>query len=247
MWMALILVFVGFVAGAINTIAGGGSLLTLPILMAFGLSANAANATNRVGVLAQSLVATAVFSSHGKMDWRGAVQLMIPVVVGAILGAQISVELPEPVLRATIGVMLVVVLGSLWLRPKRWLTDPDGPVRMPLWWGWLGLFGVGLYAGFLQAGAGILFLMVLVLGTGRDLVAANGMKVLLVGLLTVPALGLFAFQDLIHWPEGLYLALGQIVGGALGARSTVSWGPTFVRWVLVVTVIASVVGLVWSW
>ena len=247
MWMSVLLFAVGVVAGTINTIAGGGSLLTLPILMACGLGATQANATNRIGVLVQSLSATLVFSRHGQVDWRGAMWVMGPVVVGAILGAQLSVELPEPVLRATIGVVMVLVLASLWMNPKRWLVEVNEQVRLPSLWGWVGLFGVGLYAGFLQAGAGILFLMALVWGTGRDLVAANGLKALLVVGLTIPALALFAAQDLIHWPEGLTLAAGQVLGGVLGARSTVQWGPTFVRIVLLITVLSSVVGLIWTW
>ena len=109
----------------------------------------------------------------------------------------------------------------------------------------MALFGVGAYAGFLQAGAGILFLMALVWGAGRNLVGANGLKAILVTFLTLPALCLFALEGLVFWEEGLYLAVGQVVGGALGARWTVSWGPPFVRAVLFVVVVVSVVSLIW--
>jgi len=234
---------VGVVAGAINTIAGGGSLLILPVLMAVGLGANAANATNRVGILAQSVVATVVFGRESQVDWRGASRLVGPVVLGALLGAQISVTTPEWVLRGVIGGMLVVVLISLWMRPKRWLVDPKERVRALSPLGTLALFSVGLYAGFLQAGVGVLFLMVLVWGTHRNLVAANGLKVLLVAILTVPALGLFAAQGLVSWPEGIALGVGQVIGGVIGAHSSVRWGPAFVRWVLLITVVGAVLGL----
>lgn len=238
------LIVVGVFAGAVNTIAGGGSLLTLPLLMALGLSASAANGTNRIGVLAQSCVATVVFTRHDQVDWRGVIRLMKPVVLGALMGTQISIELPEHMMRGSIIAVMVLVLLSLWMNPKRWLAKRKR-VRRELSRGvWVALFVVGAYAGFLQAGAGILFLMVLVWGVGRDLVGANGLKAVLVTLLTLPALCLFATQGLVHWEEGLYLAFGQVIGGVVGARLTVSWGPAFVRFVLLGVVVVSVFSLV---
>ena len=92
--------------------------------MAFGLSATDANATNRIGVLLQSVVATFVFARHDKVDWRGSLKVMIPVEVGALIGVQLSIEVPERALRATIGVVIVLVLVSMD-QPKRWLVDVE--------------------------------------------------------------------------------------------------------------------------
>ena len=244
MWIALGCIVTGFLAGVINTVAGGGSLLTLPVLMALGLSADAANGSNRLGVLAQSLMSTFVFMRHGQFDGTSIRRFVVPVVLGAIVGAQVSIELPESWLRVSIALVMLGVLCSLWAQPKRWLrTRPSGHL-WPLIGLWPMLFIVGAYAGFIQAGAGILFLGVLVLGAGQAVVGANALKAGLVVLLTVPALFLFASQGFVAWEEGLYLAVGQMAGGALGARVTVSWGPRFVRWVLVFVVVTSLIGMV---
>ena len=243
MWIALGCMLTGFVAGVINTVAGGGSLLTLPVLMALGLNADVANGSNRLGVLAQSLMSTFVFVRHGQFDWGGVRRFVVPVVLGAMVGAQVSIALPEMWLRASIAVVMVAVLCSLWAQPKRWLRARPTGDSWPKWVLWPMLFMVGAYAGFIQAGAGILFLGVLVLGAGQSVVGANALKAGLVVLLTVPALFLFTGQGFVAWEEGLYLAVGQMVGGALGARITVHWGPSFVRWVLVIVVMVSLIGM----
>ena len=243
MWIALGCIVTGLVAGMINTVAGGGSLLTLPVLMAMGLSADVANGSNRLGVLAQSVMSTLVFAQHDQIRWGAVLRFVGPVVLGAVVGAQISIELPEAWLRASIALVMVGVLCSLWIQPKRWLRERPVGEGWPNSLLWPTLFAVGAYAGFIQAGAGILFLGALVLGAGREVVGANALKAGLVAVLTVPALVLFASQGYVAWEEGLYLAVGQIFGGAIGARITVSWGPKFVRWVLVFVVLFSLVGM----
>ena len=154
----------GFVAGVINTVAGGGSLLTLPVLMALGLNADVANGSNRLGVLAQSLMSTFVFVRHGQFDWGGVRRFVVPVVLGAMVGAQVSIALPEMWLRASIAVVMVAVL-CFSLGATEAVFAPDRPaIRGPN-----GSMAHALYGRFapLSAGAGILFLGVLVLVLGN--------------------------------------------------------------------------------
>ena len=233
------LVVAGILAGTINTIAGGGSLISIPVLIFFGLPANAANATNRIGVFVQSLVSVQQFRKEGFWEPQLVRKLLLPCCLGAVVGAYISVDIDEALLQRIIALIMLGMLGVLLIRPKRWLEGkPDRPATLSLG-GWLCFFGVGLYGGFIQAGVGVALLASLVLLLGRDLVQANGIKVMLVAAYTGPALLLYGANDLLHWKPGLAMAAGSALGGWLGARVTVSWGPKFVRAVLSVVIIAA--------
>jgi len=249
LWEGIGLAFVGFLAGAINVIAGGGSLLTLPMLMLLGLPANAANATNRLAILAQSSVASARFYHKGVLEPSRGIQLAIPTVLGALLGAQLSVDIHEALFRQVIGVMMCLVLLSLFVNPKRWLASPSStapPARHPLIQ-WIVFFTIGVYAGFLQAGVGVFFLVGFVFIARVDLVRANALKVALVATLTVPALAVFLWHNLIDWHAGLVQAGGQVCGAWVGANLSIDWGPNFIRWVLLVVVSISSTKLLGLW
>lgn len=249
----------GVFAGAINTIAGGGSLIALPALIVAGLPANVANATNRVGVLFQSSVATVQFARADKLDTRATLALLAPTGAGAIAGAFLAVDIDEQLFRRVIAAAMLLMLVAILLKPKRWLTgrdgansidgDGDGESGTRAWAGWryLGFLAVGFYGGFLQAGVGVFLLGALVLFAGMDLVRANAAKVLLVALFTLPALGIYLYYDLVEWAPGLALAAGSSIGAWLGAKLTVDWGPKFVRWVLVAVIVTSSTRLFGLW
>jgi uncharacterized membrane protein YfcA len=202
-----------------------------------------ANGTNRVGVLVQSLVATLRFHRAGELELSRGLVLMAPACIGAVIGAWASTQLPDLAFRRIIGVAMVAMLAVIWIRPKRWLEGSDvsakpTPARL------LVFLGLGLYGGFLQAGVGIFLLGGLVLVEGMNLVRANAVKVLLVFGFTLPALALFLVADLVDWKPALVLALGSSVGAWMGTRMTLSWGPEFVRVVLLVVVLGSAFKLV---
>jgi len=238
---------VGVLAGAINTIAGGGSLICLPALIFFGLPANVANATNRIGVLIQSAIATRQFQRADKLDASAAVPLLIATSFGALVGSWLSVDIDEQMFRRVIGVVMLIMLGVLIFRPKRWLMGEDNHDRKPGGWQLVAFFFIGGYGGFLQAGVGLFLLAALVLLAGKDLVRANAIKALLVGMFTIPALVVFVISDLVAWIPGFALALGSGIGGWIGTKMTVSWGPQFVRWVLFVVIVVSSTRLLDLW
>lgn len=231
-----ILAIVGLVAGVINTIAGGGSLLTLPALIFLGLPAPVANGTNRVGVVVQSLTATLQFHRERTLDARGALVPLLAASVGAIGGALLSVDLDDEILETAIGVAMLVMLALLLFRPTQWL-DPANRPGAPRVVQAVAFLAIGAYGGFLQAGVGFFVLTGLVWLARLGLVPANGVKSLLITLFTVPAMAVFVVHDLIAWDAGLSLAAGSSLGGWLGAKMSVSWGPRFVRGVLIVAVL----------
>jgi len=235
-----LLVAAGLVAGVVNTLAGGGSLLTLPALIFVGLPAGVANGTNRVAVLVQSATASAGFRRGGALDLKRATLLLLPSLAGAAVGAALAVRVPDDAMQRVIAVSLLVFLVPVLVKPDVWLHGRPGAFsgRPPVWM-YPALFAVGVYGGFLQAGVGFLILAVLVLGGGLDLVRANGVKVYLVAGYTVLALAIFLASGQVEWRSGIALAAGNGVGGWLGARMALRRGAGFVRAVLVVAVLAS--------
>jgi uncharacterized membrane protein YfcA len=234
-----IVVAAGFLAGFINTLAGSGSLVTLPLLIFAGLPANVANGTNRVAILLQNVVGVASFRSQKVLDTRRGLLLAAPAIVGAVAGAQIAVNLDETAMRRAIGVLMVVMLVVVWVRPKRWLEGkPGGPGRV----GWREaaiFFAIGVYGGFIQAGVGIFLLAGLVLGAGYDLVRANAVKLLIVLCFTVFALAVFVLNGQVQWGVGLVLAAGNMLGAWVAARVAVRRGAGFVRWLLIAVIVVS--------
>lgn len=235
-----LLVAAGFAAGFINTLAGSGSAVTLPLLIFMGLPASVANGTNRVAIVLQNVAGVESFRRSRVLDVRGALILSIPSVLGSVVGARISLNLHEELMRRAIGVVMLLMLVVILLRPQRWLQGklkrmtgrPDGKQLLLF-------FVIGMYGGFIQVGVGIFLLVGLVLGLGYDLVRANAVKVTIVLCFTVAALLVFVLSGQVQWREGLILALGNVLGAWVGARFAVERGVVWVRRLLIAIVIFS--------
>lgn len=235
-----LIVLAGFVAGFMNTLAGSGSLVTLPMLIFLGLPVTVANGTNRVGILFQNIVGTASFRRGGLLDVRGSLILGAPAVVGSIVGAQIAVRLDEATMRTVIGALMIVMLVIILVRPERWLHGTLQTFdRRPSWWLLALFFCIGVYGGFIQAGVGIFLLAGLVLGVGYDLVKANAVKIAIVLLFTISAIGVFVLNDQIDWSTGLILSVGNMLGAWAAARLAIERGAVWVRRLLIVVIAVS--------
>lgn len=238
-WAGLgVLALAAMVAGIVNSMAGGGSLLTLPALMALGLPAGVANGTNRVGVLVQGIGSALTFHRRGVRPYGAFWRLLPPMLVGAIAGTALATRLSDEWLRVIFGVMLAGWAVLLVFRPSRFLK-PEGPPRVagP---GALGLaLLVGIYGGFLQAGVGFPTLALLVLVLGHEAVEANAIKVVLILAYTTISLGIFAWAGQVAWREGVALGAGGLLGGWLGTHLQMKAGAALVRWVVVFAVAAS--------
>lgn len=238
-WVELLLLMIaGVVAGVVNTLAGGGSFLTVAALMGAGLPADVANGTNRLGVLLQSGIAADQFRRADRLQAAAVWRLVPATCCGAVLGSWISIDIDPDLLSRIIGVAMLAMLPVIALRPRRWLeaqlsTPRPGARAM------LGLFLVGLYGGFLQAGVGIFLLSALVLLVGQDLVRANASKVMLVFIFTIPALAVFILRGVVEWEAGVAVAVGAGVGGWLGSRLALRGGARLVRWALAVILLLS--------
>jgi len=225
----------GLVAGVINTLAGGGSLLTVPLLVLLGLPGNLANGTNRVGIVVQCVVAAWRFRSGGALALREVAPVFLPVAAGSLVGATWVSRVADTTFERVFGVLMLLLLVPM-LRGAR--LSPD-PARRPPGRALTSLLylGIGAYAGAFQAGVGIPLLFAL-LWAGNDLVRANALKVSVIALATGTAVPVFVAAGQVAWTPALLLAVGFSGGGALGAHLTFERGEQLVRPLLVVAVLA---------
>jgi len=228
---------VGLFAGFVNTLAGGGSLLILPMLIFLGLPPATANGTNRVAILVQNISATAGFRRKGFTDFKFSLLLSGPALAGAVTGAYIAVEIPGEVFKIVLGLVMLLVVAATFFNPfKREtiafsdLTSRDKLTAAALF------FFVGLYGGFIQAGVGFLIIGLLTLVCRLDLVRVNSIKVFVVGVYTVAALAIFIAYDQVDWITGLILAAGTGAGGWIGSHWAVREGENKIKIVLALAV-----------
>jgi len=245
-----LLIVTGILVGFINTLAGSGSLITLPLLMYIGLPANVANGTNRVAIMLQSIVGAGSFRQQKIIQFREGIWLSIPAVAGSVIGAILAVDLNEQMMRKAIGVLMIVMFFLIILKPEAWIKGHANQVKSkPTFWQILIFFGIGLYGGFIQAGVGFFLLAGLVIGAGFNVMKANAFKNLIVALYTPFALIVFIINNQVNWVIGLTLALGNMLGAFVAARVAVTRGTKFIRIVLLVVIFAASMDLlgVFGW
>lgn len=230
-----LLLIVGVVTGAINTVAGGGSFLTLPVLIFLGLPAGVANGTNRVAVLMQCAAGAWSFDRDGVLDRRAALWASVPTCFGAALGTVLAVYISnESFERVLAFLMLAITLLSFW-KPRPSETPSESRTKLGILAA--SFFFVGVYAGFVQAGVGFLILAATTFA-GFDLVRGNALKMLAVLACTPISLAIFWWNGMVLWMPGFVLGLGTVVGALWAARWAVRTGHGALRMVVSVAVVA---------
>lgn len=265
---ALVILIGGFVAGVINAMAGGGSLLTVPLLALAGLGGTVANGTNRVAVLVQNASSAWGYARKGVGDTRRTVSVLVPVAAGALVGSVAASQINDRLFERIFGLLMIPLLVlSLWPRSRPSARpsarssgerapggpDPDGPEpggpSTGVWSGWLTgavFFGLGVYGGAVQAGIGILLLLVLS-RSGFDLVTANGVKTLVILVITLIAVPVFLLNDQVRWLQALVLSVGMGAGGFVGANTAVRGGERLIKPVLTVIVLVLASRMIGLW
>ncbi|MGM0952171.1 MAG: sulfite exporter TauE/SafE family protein [Pseudomonadota bacterium] len=240
----LALLALGGLAGFINVLSAGGSMLTLPLLMFLGLPPQVANGTNRVAITCQSIMAVGSFHRLGHSNLVVSLHLAVPAVLGSLLGAWVATWVADAVFEfvlvvAMVGASVFMLLPQPKLDTRPLTPDRLGPVI------YLAMFLIGIYGGFIQVGVGALFLVVLYRMLRIDLRQVNVFKVSIVLLYTLPALLIFAISDQVRWGMGLTLALGNITGAFIAVRVNVSnQGARWVKWITLAMVAAILVRLI---
>ena len=237
-WNASILVLAGVVGGFINTVAGGGAMVTVPALMLLGMPADHANGTNRLGLLQQSLTGIGGFSRSHMLDRAAILPMVLPTISGAAAGALASIWLHPEVLKPVLLGSMIAISVIMLILPEVPAPQEGAGVRSlrerPL--GFVMLFGAGVYGGFVQAGVGFFLIAALAGGLRYDLVRANALKVVCTALLSIASLAVFVSTDRVEWVSGILLAIGMTVGAYLSVKFALNVDQRFIKWLLLLMV-----------
>jgi uncharacterized membrane protein YfcA len=236
-WQVPVLVLVGALAGFLNVMAGGGSLLTLPLLIFMGLPAAVANGTNRVAIFFQNIFAITGFRRQGIFPGKLALLCTVPALAGSYLGARLAVDIDDALFKRLLaGIMVGVLILTVVDPVRRWRKTVEGstPLRTALLI--ITFSGVGVYGGFVQAGVGFIIISGLLVH-GFDLVRINAVKVIVIFSFTFIALGVFIYHGQIDYGLGLALAAGNSIGGWIASHVAVKKGHDWIKKVVTVTVL----------
>ncbi len=244
-WQLGVLTVAGFASGWINVIAGGGSLLTVPVMVFMGLPGPVANGANRGAVIAQSVTAVSAFFKNGFSDFKLSSSLAAAASVGAYFGARAGVALDGAAFNSVVAAVMVAVMVLMATGEDKTRPRPDASAKAKnLALGHVLMAGAGVWGGFIQIGVGFLMMPILYRVMGLDLVRVNMHKGFIALVFTVVALFVFASNVPIAWEAGIALALGNAAGGWMGAHAAINRGERFIKRAMVVVLAAMAVKLV---
>ena len=233
----LLLIPIGFIAGFLNTVAGGGTLLTLPMLIFLGLPAPVANGTNRIAILVQTLTAVKGFKSKGVSTYPFSFYLGLSALLGSFIGAKLAITISGEAFNKILAfIMIMVVLIILFNTNKTTNHMQERTNGKHLYWAVFIFFFLGIYGGFINAGIGFLMLAILPYLNGLSLLKSNVTKVFVVAVYTIGAVIVFAIEDKINYPLAIILTLGNASGAWVATRWSVKKDDKVIKWFLLITV-----------
>lgn len=230
----LLLFAVGTIAGFINVMAGGGSSITLPVLIFLGLDSALANGTNRIAIFLQNIFAISSFRQQKVHQFKRSLQLSLLTLPGAIIGAIVAVNISDVWFQRILGIVMIGIILSLFVSPA---GKKQGYSERKHWLIYPAMVGVGFYGGFIQVGVGFILMASLFHILRLNLVHVNMHKVFIVFIYTIPALAIFIYTGNVNWVLGLSLAAGNAFGGWWSARFAVKGGERVIRVVLAVAIL----------
>ncbi|MGC9238962.1 MAG: sulfite exporter TauE/SafE family protein [Acidithiobacillus sp.] len=237
-WLYPLLFGGGLVAGFVNVLAGAGSALTLPLLIFAGLSPAVANASNRIGILAENALASRHFLMKDLVAPRFAAGLALWTLPGAILGAWSSVHLGGALFQRILVLVLLFSAVTLYLPADLARRLHRLPQRYPAAI-YPAMLLLGFYGGFIQAGIGFLFIFVLRAFLDIPLARINAHKTFIIALYTLPALLVFVLLHQVDWLLGGIVGAGAVVGAHFSSKLTLSrHGELWIKIVVTLVILA---------
>ena len=243
-WNVTVLLLVsGVVVGIINTLGGGGSVITMALYMAMGIPVAVANGTNRIAVVMQNFSATIAFMRKSMVDIKNSLLLGLPTILGTIAGSLFALDVSDKTFKVCLSLVLAIILVYLILdrdqAPKK-----EGHKLHVRWWHYPIFFLVGFYGGYIYIGLGFLILAVTIWTMKLDIVTANVLKGCVIFISTPFALAVFMYNGQVDYVAGLVHGVGNILGAILASHWAVSWGVKFVKWFTFFIIIVSFIDLV---
>lgn len=240
--LALLLI-TGVVTGFMNVMAGGGSMLSVPVMIFLGVPGTVANGTNRIAILPQNISAVWAFYRKGFANFRLSFSLALCTIPGTIIGALLASRIPNNQFNLLLAIIMIVILVIMALPERNVIAPNESPSRSRLIAGHMLMVLIGFWGGFIHIGVGFLLMPVLNRVLQLDLVTTNSHKVFIVLCYTAVALLVFSSQLELVWKYGLALAVGTTTGAWLAANMQIKQGVGAIKWVLNIVIIAFIIKL----
>ncbi len=240
-----LLIASGIVVGIINTLAGGGSIITMTMLSALGLDIHVANGTNRIVVLLQNLTATLTFLKKGLLNLRHGALLSIPVIIGNIAGSMVATTIDEKIFKICFGVVLVLILLYIIFDNHRTITDGHKLKIKPHHY--LLFLAIGFYGGYIYIGIGYMILAITLWSMKMDIVTANAIKGFVIFVATPFSLLIFILNGQVEYSFGIIHGIGNIIGSFFASHYAIGWGKGFIKSftaIIVLICFADLLGLI---
>ncbi|MBQ4503188.1 MAG: sulfite exporter TauE/SafE family protein [Alistipes sp.] len=242
--ITIILIVSGIIVGAINTLAGGGSVVTVTMFTALGLPITIANGTNRIAVFLQNLTATITFLRKGAFNLKHGLLLSVPVIIGNIAGSLVATHIDDRIFKICFGVILVIIL--LYLIFDSYIKIKEGHNLDIKPWHYLLFLGIGFYGGYIYIGIGYLILAITLWAMRMDIMTANAIKNFVIFVATPFSLAVFIINGQIDYLFGIPHGVGNIIGSFLASHYASHLGKGFIKaftLIIVLICFADLVGL----
>lgn len=245
LWHLPLLFGTGLVAGFVDSIAGGGGLITLPVLLSFGLDPQHALGTNKLQASFGSGSASWHFARAKTVAPKDCTRGVVPSLLGAALGALAVQQIDPSFLRRAIPVLLIGVAIYTMMRPRLGAEDLHPRMGRGAFYLTFGLL-LGFYDGFFGPGVGTFWTMAFMLGLGFNMTRATGYSKVMNFASNVSSLALFLMGGNVWFAAGLTMGVGQVLGARLGSQMVIARGTKFIRPVFLSVVLALTLKLLYD-
>lgn len=246
----VIIVVAGAIAGVINVVAGAGTLITFPVLLALGVPPVTANVSNTVGLVPAAVTGAFGYRRELRGQWSSVLRMMVLSGLGGLAGGLALLLLPSKNFTVIVPFLLLIAAILAAIQPRvaaivrRRSTDEATEATRPLTVGlMLGVFATGVYGGYFGAAQGVVLLALLGILWSTDLNRSNGAKNVLAGVANLVSAALFVAMGVVDWKIALLVGLGSAGGGWIGARIGRKLPAPLLRGLLVVIALAAAIVL----
>lgn len=236
-WHYPALVVIGCIVGVINTLAGGGSLITLPILIFLGLPSNVANGTNRIALIMTAFSANMGYKSKGISTFPFSIYIGLFALIGSLIGAHIAVDINDKLFNKILSIIMIIVILLILAGPKISMGDLNERLSgKNLVVSCFVFFIIGIYGGFVNAGIGFIIMLFLNIYNKMNLIRVNATKSIVILIYTIGAFMTFLFNDLVNFGYGFALGFGTLFGAWWSSRYSVIRGEGIIKIFLLISV-----------
>lgn len=244
-WIYLILFITGLVAGTIDSIAGGGGLITLPVLLGLGFPPHIALGTNKFQSSFGSFTASYYYVRKGGVLLKEALPGIVFTFIGAALGTWSVQQVHSDALNYLIPFLLIAIVIYTFLTPNLGAIDKHARIPANVFYIAFGL-SLGFYDGFFGPGTGSFWALAFVVGLGFNLTKATGYTKVMNFTSNIVSFVIFVVGGFVYLPAGLIMAAGQIIGSRIGSGLVLKKGAKFIRPVFITIVILTTLKLLYS-